>query len=152
MRLPTKKRIAITEFGTSAILFIPFVLMPILAVVAIVELWPFYDQPNDELIKVALALVGPFLLFYSAGFWWINETIKAFQNGERLEGKIIQFDKPVGPYFAVTYEFEYLGERKVHRVAYINNQRTKKLAQNRIVSVLYNSAKKRSFIKEAYIE
>jgi len=148
--MPTLKRIALTDLGVFIVYSISLILTPLLALVAFIELWLFDRGDFSELMLVIKIIIGAWAIFFILGIWWSKVIQNSFVNGVRLDGKIIEFDKPVGPFFSVTYEFDFQGDRKTQRVAFINSKYTKKLAELRSITVLYSPLKNRAFIYDAF--
>ena len=149
--IPTIRRIALTDLGVFIIFSIAFILLPLLAFVSFVELWPFSRENYSESVIVIEIIISTWLIFFSIGLWWSKVIQHSFIDGHYLKGKIIGFDKPVGPFFSVTYEFDFMEKRITQRVAFINSKSTKKLTELKSINVLYDPRKKRSFIYEAFV-
>ncbi len=91
-------RIALTDLGVFIVFSISFIIVPLLMLVSFVELWPFKENDSAEAVQVIKILLSAWGVFFVVGFWWSKVIQKSFKSGKCLQGKIIEFDKPVGPY------------------------------------------------------
>ena len=82
--------------------------------------------------------------------WWWYVIHQTFKTGVELTAQSQKMNLKFVLGLGIEYTFEYQGNKIEHIASLVSNKNTKTLANNKLLTVIYNPKKNISFIKELY--
>jgi len=83
--------------------------------------------------------------------WWWYVISETFKKGVELNAKSKKMNLKFVLGLGIKYTFSYKGKEIEHIASLVANKKTRNIANETSISIIYNPKKKISFIKEAYI-
>ena len=132
---------------------VPAILFAILATFLFIKSEILKDQyTNIETIYLSIAtfLILSFCLWPFVLWWW-SVIYKSFKNGVELTAESNEMNLKIVLGLGIEYTFEYQGKKIKHIASLVSNKKTRALAKEKSLSIIYNPKKDISFVKAAYI-
>ncbi len=132
---------------------VPPVLFAILSTFLFIKSEILKDQYTDvETIYLSIAtfLILSFCLWPFVLWWW-GVIHKSFKNGVELTAEVNKMNLKIVLGLGIEYTFEYEGNKIKHIASLVSNKKTRALAKEKTLPIIYNPKKGVSFVKAAYI-